>query len=190
MLAGPNGSGKSTFFERHIAKWGVPFVNPDVLALEIAPHDAANAGLRAARASRERCDQLLAAGRSFVIEGIRPDLRLIEEARGRGYFVRVIFVCVASPVMNISRVSLRVAQGGHDVPIEAISVRYYRALASLPDAARSADQLLLFDNSRRHHPHRLIARFSSGDLVTLRRVVPRWAQQVFSVEFERFRSSS
>jgi predicted ABC-type ATPase len=108
--------------------------------------------------------------------------------RSRGFFVRVIFVCVESPDMNIGRVLLRVAQGGHEVPLSAIPLRYERSLASIPGAVRIADQALLFDNSVRHQPHRLNASFKRGELVAARRAVPDWAQRVFGAEFDRFRS--
>ena len=47
FLAGPNGSGKSTFFDRRLAKWNLAFVNPDVIAKEIAPEDPSGAAFRA-----------------------------------------------------------------------------------------------------------------------------------------------
>ena len=43
VLAGPNGSGKSTFFARHLAKWNLPFVNPDEIAKELGLSDPAQA---------------------------------------------------------------------------------------------------------------------------------------------------
>ena len=35
-IAGPNGAGKSTFFHAHLASAGLRFVNPDILAAELA----------------------------------------------------------------------------------------------------------------------------------------------------------
>jgi predicted ABC-type ATPase len=34
VLAGPNGAGKTTFYEQFLAKYAVPFVNADQIALE------------------------------------------------------------------------------------------------------------------------------------------------------------
>ncbi len=189
VLAGPNGSGKSTLFDRHLAKWGLPFVNPDIIAKEIAPLDPSGAALRAARIADDQRKKLLDQGIAFVTEGIRPDPKLLKEAKDRGYFTRVVFVCVHSPDLNVSRVALRVSQGGHSVPEDAIVARYDRALKSLPEAALVADQVLLVDNSVRLHRHRLVARFSYGKLVTLRNNVPPWAESVFATEFEQFRAA-
>jgi predicted ABC-type ATPase len=189
VLAGPNGSGKSTFFARHLAKWGLPFVNPDVIAKSIAPDDPAGAALRAAQTAESQRRRLLEEGVSFMTEGIRPDPKLLRGAKKRGYFTRVLFVCVKSPDINVARVIIRVSQGGHSVPEDAIVARYDRALKSLPDAAQLADQLLLIDNTDPFHPHRLIARFSQGKLVTLRREVPEWANRAFTKEFAQFRAA-
>ena len=187
VLAGPNGSGKSTFFDRRLAKWKLVFVNPDIIAKQIAPEDPSGAAFRAARIAEEQRRALLESGQSFITEGIRPDLNLLIEAKDRGYFTRVVFVCLNSPEINVSRVVHRVSEGGHSVPFGAVVARYPRALNSLPEAAKIADQLLLVDNSERLRPHRLIARFEKGKLVSLRTSIPPWASGVFGKEFEQFR---
>ena len=68
-------------------------------------------------------------------------------ARDAGYFVTVYFICVSEPEINIRRVENRVSLGGHDVPRERISPRYWRSLALLPAAIAVADRAVLFDNS-------------------------------------------
>ena len=187
-LAGPNGSGKSTFFEIHLAKWNTPFLNRDVIAMRIAPWNPAGAALRAARVAEAQRWRFLEVGQSFVTEGIRPDPKLLMEATARGFFTRVVFICVESPELNVSRVIYRISRQGHSVPLEAVVARYDRALKSLPEAARVAGQLLLVDNSVRFRPPRLIARFDRGKVASLRASVPLWALRVFKEEFERFRS--
>ena len=124
FLAGPNGSGKSTFFDRPLAKWNLAFVNPDVIAKQIAPEDPSGATFRANAITKAQRIRLLESGESFVTEGIRPDLKLIEEAKKRGYYTRVIFVCVKSPTINVTRGKLRVSEGGHSVPLGAVVARY------------------------------------------------------------------
>ena len=84
FLAGPNGSGKSTFFDRRLAKWNLTFVNPDLIAKEIDPADPSGAAFRANAITKAQRMRLLESGESFVTEGIRPDLKLIEEAKKRG----------------------------------------------------------------------------------------------------------
>ncbi len=187
VLAGPNGSGKSTFYAHRLAKWNLPFINPDEIAKELALSDPAQAAFRAFREAISRRSQLLSEGRSFATEGIRPDPGLLKEAAAQGYLTRVVFVCTEAPGLNVDRVAYRVTQGGHHVEPKAVEARYHRALESLPEAVALAQQLLLFDNSARFQRHRLIARFSNGRLASLRRDPPQWATRVFSQEFESFR---
>src|SRR5712691_5649636 len=67
-IAGPNGAGKTTFFHSHLAAAGLPFINADVLAYELAltPYEAA----RVADALRR---ELLKRGESFVFETVFSD---------------------------------------------------------------------------------------------------------------------
>jgi predicted ABC-type ATPase len=92
----------------------------------------------------------LAAGRSFTFETVMsaPDkVRLLEEARRRGFRTYLYFIATEDPEINIQRVKNRVADGGHDVPETKIVARYHRSLALLPEALRHTDRAFLFDTS-------------------------------------------
>ncbi len=91
--------------------------------------------------------------------------------------------------MNVARVANRVAHGGHSVPTGAIAARYDRAIASAVQAVDLAEQLLIFDNSVRGRGPRLIAHFRHGELVSLRRNVPAWAERAFAAIFENYRAN-
>lgn len=58
------------------------------------------------------------------------------------------FVATSDPLINISRVSARVALGGHDVPHDKVISRYQRTISLLPSAIRAAHKTFVFDNSR------------------------------------------
>jgi predicted ABC-type ATPase len=55
------------------------------------------------------------------------------------------------PEINISRVQLRVSQGGHDVPEDLIRSRYVRSIGLLDDACAAAHRAYIFDNSGQAH---------------------------------------
>lgn len=187
ILAGPNGSGKSTFFNRRLAKWGLPFLNPDIIAKQLNPDDPSQAALQATRQMGVRRQEMLDKRASFIVEGIRPDPYLIEQANQLRYSVRVVFLCTENSAINATRVMERVESGGHNVPLGAIVARYDRALQSLPAVVGTVDRLLLFDNSIDSNPMRLVAHFHMGTLVSVRRRVPAWAERVFSDEFRALR---
>lgn len=94
--------------------------------------------------------RLLDSGQSFSFETVfshRSKLDFLTKAKQRGYRVYLYFVCLEPPDLCLSRVAIRVAQHGHDVPCDKILERYGRCLALLPEAIRIADRSFLFDNS-------------------------------------------
>ena len=73
--------------------------------------------------------------------------RLVLEAKGLQFEIRLTYVILDSPERSAERVKLRVAKGGHDVPRDRIFARYTRSLEQLPWFLEQADQALIFDNS-------------------------------------------
>ncbi len=72
---------------------------------------------------------------------------IIRTASDLGYKVYLYFVATEAPEINIARVKYRASQGGHDVPEQTITERYYRSLDLLYAAAQLAYQCYFFDNS-------------------------------------------
>jgi predicted ABC-type ATPase len=72
---------------------------------------------------------------------------LVRAAKRRKFTIRLIYVLLSSPQLNIERIRLRVAKGGHDVPLDKILERRERSLRQLPWFLAQADEAWLFDNS-------------------------------------------
>jgi len=72
---------------------------------------------------------------------------IMKEAVKAGYKVYLYFVSTKSPTINQYRVEVRVKQGGHDVPKDKITDRYYRSMNLLHEASQYAYQAFYFDNS-------------------------------------------
>jgi predicted ABC-type ATPase len=97
-------------------------------------------------------------------------------ARNAGFETRLIFVATDDPRTNIGRVADRVTTGGHDVPIDRIANRYAKSLALLPAAIKAADRAMIFDNSDRMAPFRLVVTIR-GDAVNRHTLpLPQWLQ--------------
>lgn len=151
MVAGPNGSGKSTLTEALQADQRVQlpalYINADAIA-KSQGLDAATAQ-QAATQLRERA---IAERRDLMYETVMSHpskLAELQQARAAGYTVVIHFVAIEDPSVNVQRVALRVAGGGHDVPNDKIRQRHARTLALAPAALGYADDALVFDNSRR-----------------------------------------
>jgi predicted ABC-type ATPase len=164
-LAGSNGAGKSTFFHAHLADAGLRFINADDLAAEmgLGAYEAAELAASIRKA-------LIRQGESFVFETVLSDpvgekVAELEEASRAGINVVLIFIRLDSPETSIERVSMRVAQGGHDVPDDKLETRFARTLANLDLAIRSLPLVILFDNSDLSRPYRLEAIYQTGNHV-------------------------
>lgn len=156
IVAGPNGSGKTSIYDNaDIEDFGrsVWIINPDALAKRIRDMEkleALPANLEAVRRIERWLYASVEAHQTVGVETVlsTPKYRaLVSAAKERGFAIRLIYVLLSSPQLNIERVRLRVAKGGHDVPEEKITERRERSLEQLPWFLAQADDAWLFDNS-------------------------------------------
>ena len=161
-LAGSNGAGKTTFYKSHLADTGLRFINADDLAhqLSIDAYEAAEAALAIRGA-------LIATRESFIFETVFSDpvgskVDMLAGLNDLGYEVVLVFIQIADPGMSVQRVSMRVAQGGHDVPDEKLIARFDRTLANLNRALAVLPNVIIFDNSDLSHPYRHVATYREG----------------------------
>ena len=164
-VTGSNGAGKTTFFEAHLADCGLRFVNADVLAsaLGLGPYEGAQAADIVRRA-------MVAKGESFVFETVFSDpkgdkLGFLRECAEQGYRVIVIFIEIPDHQTSIQRVSMRVAQGGHDIPDDKLEARFPRTRANLEEAIAKLPCVIVFDNADLSRPYRLRDVYVDGDRV-------------------------
>jgi predicted ABC-type ATPase len=183
VIAGPNGSGKSSFFAQHLAFSSLPFINADLIAIELdEPDDLARARQAANLAAQAR-ETLISQRLSFITETVLSDpvgdkVAKFAAARSLGYFLDVHFISLASPELSQARVIDRVSRGGHDVPDDRIFGRYPRTMQNLIRLLDVADRLSIYDNSELDHPHRLIALLEGGVLVSLADPQPAWLEAI------------
>ena len=95
-------------------------------------------------------EKLIESKQSFCYETVlsHPSkLKLLEQARKKGFRTYLYFVFTDNWHLNIERVKLRVRQGGHDVDDKKIEQRYFRSLKLFSKAANLASCSYLIDNS-------------------------------------------
>lgn len=172
IVAGPNGSGKSTFYDRtDIEGWGgsIWIINPDLLTQTVVEREGlplAEANL----ASVQRIEQWLDASiNTYQTIGVETVLsspkyrRLVARAQERGFLVKMIYVTLASAELQLRRIAVRVAHGGHDVPEDKVRDRRRRSFQELAWFAQHVDQCAIFENSI-GEPE-LVASLSHGQLM-------------------------
>ncbi len=96
-------------------------------------------------------EQALAENKDFTFETVlstERNLNLLKRAKEQGYFIRCIYVLTASPDINVIRVRLRTASGGHGVPEDKIRSRYAKALDLIPELVQVCDIVHIYDNTK------------------------------------------
>lgn len=143
VFAGPNGSGKSTFTE--LLKPPIDYINADDIKRVLKCSD-----LEAAQTAEMQREEHLVNMEEFCFETVMSterNLKLLQRAKEKGYFIRCYYILTADPIINIERVKSRVKDGGHDVPAEKIISRYNRALDLIKDVVTVSDICHIYDNS-------------------------------------------
>lgn len=158
VFAGPNGSGKSTFTE--LLKPPVDYINADEIKKHLKCDD-----LTAAKLAEKQREDHLQNKEDFCFETVLStprNLNLLRRAKKLGYFIRCYYVLTVDPYINVYRVKSRVAEGGHDVPVEKIIERYDKALAQVCDVVEIADICHIYDNST-EQPFRIFKKRKSEE---------------------------
>jgi predicted ABC-type ATPase len=149
LLSGPNGAGKSTFAP-NLSSAVEEIVRPDELAYGLSPSAPERAAVQSARLAISRIRSLLKEHRSFAVETTlsgRFHIEMAVRARATGWKVGVMYIGLRSPNLAVERVRLRHLMGGHNVPSADVRRRYSRSLNNLAVIYKTANRVLVLDNS-------------------------------------------
>jgi predicted ABC-type ATPase len=177
VVAGHNGSGKSTMWHRMLSgHLQIPLLNADRMMLSILPEPGSDGALDDWAQTLRDTDQswmgvaqngvqafvghAMSARVPFAMETVfsyweeQPDgsilskLDLIRDMQSAGYFVLLFFVGLSNVDLSILRVQTRVAENGHDVPLERLLRRFPKTQRAIAAASTVADAAIFTDNSR------------------------------------------
>lgn len=185
IIAGPNGAGKSTFTRATQESLLFPVIDPDTEARRVRPDDPAAAQIAGGKQAIKRARAYLENNQSFAVETTLSGntyLRMMAEAKRKGWQVNLIYVGVDNVQTSIERVAQRVAAGGHNVPSEDIRRRYARSLANLVVAIQQADSTSIFDNSTKRG-HRQLLTIAQGRVTEQASELPEWIKAALPLEF-------
>ena len=153
IIAGCNGAGKTT------ASFTIlpevldckEFINADEIAKGLSPFQPESVAIQAGRIMLARMDELLQKGETFAFEttlATKSYKQKIEWAQANGYEVTLLFFWLCNVAMAKERVAQRVAEGGHNIPLETIERRYYNGITNLfAIYIDMVDICYIFDNS-------------------------------------------
>ena len=153
IIAGCNGAGKTTASFTILPEilGCKEFINADEIAKGLSPFQPESVAMQAGRIMLARMDELLQKGETFAFEttlATKSYKQKIEWAQANGYEVTLLFFWLDSPNIAKERVAQRVAEGGHNIPLETIERRYYNGIANLFTIyIDMVDICYIFDNS-------------------------------------------
>jgi len=151
IVAGPNGAGKSTVVN-HVLDKNIEVLNPDEYARNQLKSGSKSALFMGSKHILEDIETRLHANQksSFGIETTfsgKYHLRIMHQAKEKGWMVGLLFIGTDSYEMNIWRVRQRIQRGGHYVGPAEIKRRYYRCLSHLSEGLQIADIAYVYDNT-------------------------------------------
>jgi predicted ABC-type ATPase len=185
VIAGANGSGKSTFTRYTQETLGVPVIDPDLEARIIKPDAPQTAAIAGGKQALLRARAYLANNESFAVETTLSGntyLKMMTQAKQKGWQVNLIYVGVNDVQINIKRVAQRVAQGGHNVPEPDVRRRYTRSLANLATAIQKADHTIIYDNSTAAG-YQPVLTIEAGRVTKFIDELPEWIKSSLPPEF-------
>jgi predicted ABC-type ATPase len=181
ILAGGNGAGKSTFYHQYLAKYGVKFVNADLIAKEIDYENTEESSYQAATIAAKIRDDLISKGVSFCFETVfshESKIDIIAQAKAHGYRVILIYIHLNDSALNEARVQQRISEGGHSVPPEKIHSRIPRTKKNIKSALSLVDEARLLNNSFRDDPFQQIIVLKAGEYKELISPLPGWVIEI------------
>ena len=184
VLAGGNGAGKSTFYNLHLAKYGIKFVNADLIAKDIDSENMEVLSYHAATVAAKIREDLISQGVSFCFETVfshESKIDFLANAKANGYKIILVYIHLFDSSLNEARVKQRVSEGGHNVPIEKIHSRIPRTIKHIKTALSIVDEARILDNSSNDNPFQQIIVMKSGIYEAKTEPLPEWAIDMLPV---------
>ncbi|MCL2362331.1 MAG: zeta toxin family protein [Defluviitaleaceae bacterium] len=187
VFAGVNGAGKSTFHRVLKRDFGIR-INVDEIIREQFNNDWSNPQIQmnAGRIAIRLINESLKGDTSFNQETTltgRTIITNIKKAKANGFEVVLYYVGLESVGLSIERVAIRVANGGHGIPVEDLQRRYSNSFENLKLVMPLCDKVYIYDNSTDNtrggfNPLIII---QNGKVVLLDKGCPQYLKDVLDV---------
>ena len=184
VLAGGNGAGKSTFYNRYFAKYGIKFVNADLIAKDLDSQNSEGVSYHAATLAAKIREDLISQGVSFCFETVfshESKIDFLAQAKANGYTIILVYIHLFNSSLNEARVRQRISEGGHSVPIEKIYSRIPRTMCLIKIALSIVDEARILDNSFKDNPFQQIIVMKSGNYEAKTDPLPEWAMDLLPI---------
>ena len=129
----------------------IRFINADLIAQGLSPFSPQQVAIKSGKLVLEQIKEYSNSGVDFGFETTMSGvtyLKYFKMLKEKGYGINIFFLWIPSSQLAVARVNDRVAQGGHNVPIEDIKRRFERSVEKFFKEYRLlADRWILFNNA-------------------------------------------
>ncbi len=184
VLTGGNGAGKSTFYNLYLAKYGIKFVNADLIAKDLDSQNTEGVSYHAATLAAKIREDLISQGVSFCFETVfshESKIDFLAQAKANGYTIILVYIHLFDSSLNEARVKQRISEGGHSVPIEKIHSRIPRTMQLIKTAFSIVDEARILDNSSKANPFQQIIVMKSENYESKADPLPDWAMDLLPI---------
>ena len=153
IIAGPNGSGKTTFAKRFLPDYAKcpNFVNADLIAGGLSPFSPRSAAIKAGKLVLGQIHEFAKSGVDFAFESTLAGklyVNFFKDLKQKNYKLHLFFLWIPDVDLAIARIKDRVAEGGHDVPVQDIRRRFKRSTCNFFKLYQPlVNSWMLFDNA-------------------------------------------
>ena len=153
IIAGCNGAGKTTASYTVLPEMldCQEYINADEIAKGLSPFNPDKAAIEAGRIMLGRIQHFITNQIDFSFEttlATRSYTNVIKKAKQLDYEITMLYFWLDSVELAKERVLTRVHEGGHNIPEEIITRRYYSGLKNLFDLyIPICDFWMIFNNS-------------------------------------------
>jgi len=185
VLAGGNGAGKSTFYNQYLSKYGIKFINADLIAKTIDPDNPEKFSYEAATLATDMREDMIIQGTSFCFETVfshESKIDFVAMAKAHGCTVILVYIHLIDSSLNEARVHQRTFEGGHDVPVEKIHSRIPRTMKHVKTVLPIVDEAWFLDNSSEKNRFQQIVIMKSGHFEKKVNPLPKWVVNLLPTE--------
>lgn len=175
IIGGVNGTGKSSL--TGVLKTQLSDLGRIIDVDKITAQNGGSA-IQGGKIALERIRECLDKGLSFTQEttlsGRKTEITA-QEARERGYSVRLFYVGLDSVEESLLRIKNRVAHGGHDIREDDVQRRFAGRWEAVAKVLPYCDEAHFFDN---YNGFVEVAEYVNGELIVKGNSLPLWVQEL------------